>query len=129
MIDCRMQTNLTDLELTTFLFSSSFASMKVTGYILALYMAILAITPCCTFDDCPENQTQSEQAANHDTDDDDCGNCSPFFNCNGCSSVSVNLPATHFHLTPLIATRAYTEFIQPFMPEVHYDFWQPPRLA
>jgi len=55
--------------------------MKFAGYILALYLILLAAIPCCSFDDCPDDKT--EQTANHENGDQDCGSCSPFFNCEG----------------------------------------------
>ncbi|HWR32421.1 MAG TPA: DUF6660 family protein, partial [Chitinophagaceae bacterium] len=61
--------------------------MKTYGYILAFYIILLAVAPCCVFDNCPDDKT--EQAKNHDQGDDDCGGCSPFFNCEGCATATI----------------------------------------
>lgn len=109
-------------------FINSFAAMRIAGYILTFYLALLSIIPCCAFDSCPEDK-QTEQAANHENGDEDCGSCSPFFNCEGCASVSINIDNLAFTLAPCLSQRIYTEFLQPFIPEVHYEFWQPPKLV
>ena len=103
--------------------------MKLAGWILTLYLTLLAVIPCCAFDDCPEDKTQTELPADHEKGDEDCGNCSPFFNCSGCASSSINVPTISFHLNSIVAPRSYTNFIHPYIPEVHYDFWQPPKLV
>jgi hypothetical protein len=103
--------------------------MKFAAYILALYLAILSITPCCTFDDCPEDKVATNQVDDHQDGDEDCGNCSPFFNCNGCSSSFVDFPNSSFQYNAQFSPRRYTSFLQPYFPEVHYEFWQPPKLA
>lgn len=101
--------------------------MKLAGYILAFYLVLLATVPCCSFDDCPDDKTG--QAANHEKGDADCGNCSPFFSCEGCATASDNTMIAAFTLSPLLIPKTYTEFNQPFVADVHYDFWQPPKLG
>jgi hypothetical protein len=101
--------------------------MKIIGYILAIYIILLSAIPCCSFDNCPDDKT--EQSSNHEQGDEDCGNCSPFFTCEGCGGfVSTNeLPG--IELSPLKPARVYTIFIEQNVPDIHYDFWQPPKLA
>ena len=101
--------------------------MKFAGYILAFYLILLAAIPCCTFDDCPDDKTG--QTANHESGDEDCGACSPFFNCEGCATASDHTIIASFTLTPLSTPKSYTEFNQPFVADVHYDFWQPPKIS
>jgi len=103
--------------------------MKIFACIFSLYLALLTVIPCCAFDDCPDDKAETEQAANHENGDEDCGTCSPFFNCEGCATASVNTSIVSFTLTPLTVSKSYTEFLEPFMPDVHYDFWQPPKLG
>ncbi len=101
--------------------------MKLAGYILAFYLILLSAIPCCTFDDCPDDKT--EQTASHENGDEDCGSCSPFFSCEGCATATDNTIIASFTLTPLLTPKSYTEFNHPFVPDVHYDFWQPPKLG
>ena len=103
--------------------------MKGFSYILSIYMLLLAVFPCCAFDDCPEDKIQTEQPANHESNDEDCGTCSPFFNCEGCVSVSATVEAVYFNMVSLPVKQEYAGFLSPFIPDVHYDFWQPPKLV
>jgi len=103
--------------------------MKIFAYIFSIYLALLTVIPCCTFDDCPDDKVKTEQSADHESGDKDCGSCSPFFNCEGCASASVSSTIALFTLEPLAVVKSYTEFLEPFMPDVHYDFWQPPKLS
>jgi hypothetical protein len=103
--------------------------MKAFGYIVSIYILLLAVLPCCAFDDCPEDKMQTEQLADHENGDEDCGTCSPFFNCEGCASVTTTEDPLHFNIIVLPAKQVYAGFLSPAIPAVQYDFWQPPRLA
>ncbi|MFC0774158.1 DUF6660 family protein [Terrimonas alba] len=103
--------------------------MKWLGYILSLYMLLLAVFPCCLVDDCPDDKTKTEQLAGHENGDEDCGNCSPFFNCEGCAAVSMTIETVYFDMTSLPVKQVYTGFLTSVIPDVHYDFWQPPKLG
>lgn len=101
--------------------------MKTVGYILSVYLLLLAIVPCCAFDSCPDDKT--EQSEKHQTGDEDCGNCSPFFSCEGCATATVSVEAAQFEIitTPLLPV--YTGYIQALLPAIDYDVWQPPKLG
>ena len=107
--------------------------MKLPGYILAFYIILLSAVPCCAFDSCPddkkENAVTTEQKEQHESDDDDCGNCSPFFSCEGCATATVNVEPVQFEIvtTPLLP--AYTGYTQAPLSTIDYDFWQPPKLS
>jgi hypothetical protein len=107
--------------------SINLQQMKLFSYILAFYLLLLSAIPCCSFDDCPDDIT--EQTAKHEKSDEDCGNCSPFFSCEGCATATDNSSIAPFTLSPLSTPKMYTEFIHPFVAAVHYDFWQPPKLG
>ena len=92
-------------------------------------MLMLAVFPCCVVDDCPDDKTETAQIADHKNGDEDCGNCSPFFNCESCAAVSVTIETVHFEIISLPAPQVYTGFTSSKIPEVHYEFWQPPRLG
>ena len=47
--------------------------MKLIGYILAVYLLLLAVVPCCAFDECPDDKATTEQTEDHKTGDKDCG--------------------------------------------------------
>jgi hypothetical protein len=101
--------------------------MKVIAFILAAYLLFLFAIPCCAFDNCPEDKTA--QAADHEKGDGDCGSCSPFFTCTGCSGFTVSLDNNSIEIVPAFTSHQYGGFILSSIPDVHYDFWQPPKLG
>jgi hypothetical protein len=103
--------------------------MKAAAYILTFYLFLLSVIPCCTFDECPDDQPQTSQSKDHQPgDQDDCGSCSPFFNCERCIAVIIDVPASSITVAAPTSQRVYTEFVSQQIPDIHYDFWQPPRL-
>lgn len=108
--------------------------MKFAGYILSFYILLLSVVPCCAFDDCPQDKAAqgkagTEQTSEHETGDDDCKACSPFFNCEGCATAVVSFEAISFETIDPLSPKVYTGFIASHIPIVHYDFWQPPKLG
>lgn len=103
--------------------------MNGLTYILSLYMLLLAVFPCCAFDECPDHKIQAGQAASHENGDEDCGTCSPFFNCEGCASVLTAAELVYFNIISLPVKQVYTGFLSPYIPNISYDFWQPPKLG
>lgn len=101
--------------------------MKIAGYILAFYLIALATFPCCTIDNCARDKT--ELAAEHESGDDDCGACSPFFNCEGCAAVSIAYEPAAIEIAAFDPLVIYTDYISLQLPRIAYDFWQPPRLG
>ena len=100
--------------------------MKVIAFILTAYLLALVVVPCCAFDNCPDDKMITEQKANQG---DNCGSCSPFFNCECCASATINIETVRFNFFTPIIKKIYSGFISSYMPEVHYDFWQPPRVG
>lgn len=107
--------------------------MKFAGYILSFYLILLAAVPCCAYDDCPDDKTDlsagAEQAGKHESGDEDCGNCSPFFSCVGCATATIAFESIPFTVPLVRLASAYTGYIQTSLPKVDYDFWQPPKLG
>jgi hypothetical protein len=102
--------------------------MKFTGYTLAFYLILLSAVPCCAFDNCPDEKTG--EATNHDEPGDkDCGNCSPFFSCEGCATATIAFEPAKLEITAVKTPSVYTAYIQTALPSVEYDFWQPPKLG
>lgn len=100
------------------------------GYILSVYLLLLAIVPCCAFDSCPDGpDDKTEQSEKHQTGDADCGNCSPFFSCEGCATATVSVEHIQFEMVNSELQSVYTGYIQPFIPTVDYEVWQPPKLS
>jgi hypothetical protein len=101
--------------------------MKIVGYVLAFYLILLSAVPCCAFDGCPDDKT--EQTTNHESGDEDCGNCSPFFSCEGCATATIAYRLVSFEFVSLQVLPVYTTYIQVSLPQVNYDFWQPPKIS
>jgi hypothetical protein len=101
--------------------------MKLSGYILAIYLLLLSAVPCCEFDSCPDDKT--ELAEQHESGEEDCGNCSPFFSCEECAAATVAFKPIQFKivLTPLLSV--YAGYVQTTLPQINYDFWQPPKIS
>jgi hypothetical protein len=104
--------------------------VKIVSYILAFYLILLSAVPCCAFDSCPDDKMDlSAGAEQHENGDDDYGSCSPFFSCEGCATATVSFEPVQLEivLTPLISV--YTGYIQTSLPQIDYDFWQPPKIG
>jgi len=101
--------------------------MKVVAFILSAYLLFLFAIPCCSFDNCPEEKIAEESG--HEKGDGDCGNCSPFFTCTGCSGFTISFENTDIQMISHFSGHQYTGYIVSSIPDVHYDFWQPPKLG
>jgi hypothetical protein len=101
--------------------------MKVIAFILSAYFLFLFAVPCCAVDNCPGEKTA--QQANHEKGDGDCGSCSPFFTCTGCSGFTISAASLEIQMISHFSRHQYPGYIVSSIPDVHYDFWQPPRLA
>ena len=101
--------------------------MKVIAFILSAYLLFLFAIPCCRFDNCAEEKITQE--ADHEKGEGDCGSCSPFFTCTGCSGFIVSFENTDMQMSSHFSLPQYSGYIVSSIPDVHYDFWQPPKLA
>ncbi|MFN8289337.1 MAG: DUF6660 family protein [Chitinophagaceae bacterium] len=101
--------------------------MRLPGFVLAFYLLFLAAIPCCALDNCPgEALTKS---SGHKGGDGDCGNCSPFFNCEGCATATVVYEPFNFQLTPVRQSPVYVSYLESSLQQVKIDFWQPPKIG
>jgi hypothetical protein len=101
--------------------------MKLAGLILSFYLILLAAVPCCVFDNCQVDKMG--QVANHEKEDSDCGNCSPFFSCEGCAAASIVFDPNIPENVPANAPHIFPDYIQSSLPGVAFDFWQPPKFS
>ena len=101
--------------------------MKVIAFILSAYLLFLFAVPCCSFDNCPEEKTA--QQTKHEKGDGDCGTCSPFFTCTGCSGFTVAASEINSAIIPFVTSSQFSPYVISSVPEVSYDFWQPPKLG
>lgn len=103
--------------------------MRWTAVLLMIYLSALLVFPCCAVDDCPDDKPITEQFGHSSGDEDDCGTCSPFFNCESCATVSIQTDAVQISIPEIDYPSVYAGFIQRDISEPHYDFWRPPQLS
>ncbi|WP_071889662.1 DUF6660 family protein [Haliscomenobacter hydrossis] len=107
--------------------------MKIISCILAIYIVLLSINPCCSESNCTggDHYTNQEHTTGHHHQDKDCtDNCSPFFTCGTC--LGFILPATTFLLlTEQAVTLTQSDFIYNpfFISEFNHSIWQPPTIS
>ena len=101
--------------------------MKCLGFVLAVYVILLSAVPCCRFDDCPEDKI--EQTGNHEQGEEDCGTCSPFFVCDGCMATAFTTEPMILQSAFSVSPKIFTGYIESTVPDIHYEFWQPPKIA
>ncbi|MBL7733086.1 MAG: hypothetical protein JNM88_18085 [Chitinophagaceae bacterium] len=101
--------------------------MKIISCILALYILVLSVTPCCIFDNCAEDEI--DMSTSHPGEEEDCGNCSPFFSCEGCAAAVTTFTPPVFCFTNPEQSPVYIFHPAPPLMETEDDFWQPPRLG
>ena len=101
--------------------------MKVVAFILSAYLLFLFAVPCCSFDNCPEEKTAQTQE--HEKSNGDCGSCSPFFTCTGCSGFTVTVYEINPVLSPFFSNNQYADYIVSPTVEADHDFWQPPKIG
>jgi hypothetical protein len=101
--------------------------LKVIAFILSAYLVFLIAVPCCSFDNCPEEKTA--QTADHENGDEGFGSCSPFFTCTSCSGFTVTASIINAGFIPFAPNNQYPAYIVSLVPDISYDFWQPPKLV
>jgi hypothetical protein len=104
--------------------------MKVLSFILSAYLLFLNAVPCCAIDNCSDQFVSAGQVANHEEDNkNDCGNCSPFFTCTACAGFTLSVETTCIKTSPSFSSSHHARYILSPVTDVHFDFWQPPRLS
>jgi len=101
--------------------------VKVLAFILSAYLVFLFAVPCCTFDNCAEDKIALQ--TDHENNNEDCGSCSPFFTCTGCSGFTVTADEINAEIISFFSNNQYPGYIVLSIPEINYDFWQPPKLV
>lgn len=107
--------------------------VKKWAAILSVYIALLAVMPCCVFDNCPDDKTISKELVHNEHeqgDEDACGTCSPFFNCSTCSFSFIASSPASFDFTVSTATGELHSCYNSAIPENQSGkIWQPPKIG
>jgi hypothetical protein len=98
--------------------------MKFFAILFSIIVMTLAIVPCCTYDNCDEEQTEGTRSTNPETP------CSPFVNCT-CSPSAVCIPpCIAFNSIPVTEiAQNKTNYRQSLISVYYSTIWQPPKLA
>ncbi|MES2691018.1 MAG: DUF6660 family protein [Bacteroidota bacterium] len=107
--------------------------MKTWVVIFSIYVTLLAVVPCCVFDNCPDDKTataQSADAGHEQGDEDGCGTCSPFFNCSTCNVSFVTNTLFVYDFVPDGTTSAFqSHYASAVIKNTSGKIWQPPKTA
>ena len=106
--------------------------MKIFAYFMALYILVLSVVPCSdVHNNCNDKKATTELTQNHDHQQDQDDNCSPFCICNCCqTAMTLNFTNTTFKIKNLfveidvkIANRNFS-----FISNFYGNIWQPPKI-
>ncbi|HJT72872.1 MAG TPA: hypothetical protein VJ720_02615 [Chitinophaga sp.] len=94
--------------------------MKIFTFILSIYVLLMTVIPCCSFDNCAADEPVSRH-------EEPKGICSPFFSCHNCS-IPVVLEKT-MQVEPATETTSprYREYIETYLPGYTATCWNPPK--
>lgn len=106
--------------------------MKVFVFIFSFYLLAISLLPCSdAHNECNDSKSKTELVQNHNHQDDANDFCSPFCNCNCCSTIT----AFSYHNVDqrpsqpgLIKSDKFstTDFL--FVSSYNGNIWQPPRI-
>jgi len=92
-------------------------SMKIITLIISVYVLLMAVIPCCSFDNCEGDRHDAPQ-----------GICSPFFSCHNCSLPVVLEKTIQIEPVTNIIHTPYTEYRVISLPGYTAKCWNPPRV-
>lgn len=90
--------------------------MKIITLIISVYVLLMAVIPCCSFDNCEGDRHDAPQ-----------GICSPFFSCHNCSLPVVLEKTIQIEPVTNIIHTPYTEYRVISLPGYTAKCWNPPR--
>jgi hypothetical protein len=105
--------------------------VKIVCLVLAIYVALLSVKPCCTDSYCQvKTPVDNTTGGKLPVKQSDCAGCSPFFTCGSCSGFILNKPVL-FEL-PIIAENSVQHnafYRPPAIQQITLSIWQPPKLS
>ena len=100
--------------------------MKFFAYFMALYILVLSVVPCSdVHNNCNDKKATTELTQNHDHQQDQDDNCSPFCTCACCSAnvIALDFKPTQFSFSQKVAIRNFS-----FISNFYGNIWQPPKI-
>jgi hypothetical protein len=89
-------------------------------------LSVSASSDCCNSSKCEKDSDQKQE---HESEDNGCGSCSPFFACGSCPGFTfqaIDLSLSHIDLT---ASVSYSSYEVRVYSEYFNKKWQPPKIA
>lgn len=96
--------------------------MKLLTFILSIYVLLIAVIPCCSFDNCKAEQETSKR-------EEPQGICSPFFSCHNCSVPVVLEKVVLIEPATSTTIPRYREYIASNLPGYTANCWNPPKVS
>ncbi|POY38416.1 hypothetical protein C3K47_03180 [Solitalea longa] len=101
--------------------------MKPLIVILAFFVLLLSVVPCCMFDNCNEDEVKKECSTAKQVEKD--GLCSPFSSCSACCGFTVSMQIVSFETKPKLIITHYSFYTDNYLSVYHLSIWQPPKQA
>lgn len=106
--------------------------MRFLVLIFSFYLLAISVLPCSdAHNDCNNSKSKTELVQTHDHEKDANDFCSPFCNCNCCSTVAVFSHNNSYQKTSipdLINSEKFPSFDFLFVSNYNGNIWQPPRI-
>ena len=106
--------------------------MKFISFFMAIYILVLSAVPCSDMhNDCNESKSKTELAQNHDHQQDQDDECSPFCNCSCCGVFALSVDFSIFQLKKPVNFSINKKVIIrnfSFVSNFYGNIWQPPKI-
>ena len=101
--------------------------MRFFAIILSVIVLVLAVVPCCSYDNCGD-ELETERAQGSDDEGSEMP-CSPFVSCTSCSGICIT-PQIKLSFVPVATLEnSFISYNQFFISFYSPKIWQPPKLV
>lgn len=101
--------------------------MKTLVVLLLIVITAGTVVPCCVVDNC--NDEMAATATSHSNENDEKGNCSPFFACGTCAhAIEIISPVQLVPMENQVRTTHF-HFYLSGLSTYHHSLFQPPRVS
>ena len=105
--------------------------MKNLYFIIALYVLLLSVRPCCVEDNCTDedHSTKTEQTTGHNRGDEYNSNCSPFLSCGNCIGFNYTTVSYPLLKPATFESSQLQSYETTFPTGFYFLIWQPPKVS
>jgi len=97
--------------------------MKSLAIIFSVIVMMLAIVPCCAFDNCGDEQVEQQHSGKPETP------CSPFVHCTCSAGICIAPVITLEYVAVPVIIKNHTHYHQSFTSNYCSSIWQPPKIT